>query len=102
MINQLHIEVDERCFKLLALHQPMASDLRVVVSGLKISTDLERIGDFAVNIAEATLRYIEHPVVKPLIDIPKMGEIAQGMLRDALDGLCPTRYGAGEGRSGPG
>jgi len=85
VVNRLHLEVDERCFKLLALHQPVARDLRVIVSGVKINSDLERIGDFAVNIAEATLRYVRHPAVKPLIDIPKMGEIAQGMLRDALD-----------------
>jgi len=84
-INTLHLEIDERCFTLLALHQPMASDLRVVVSGVKINSDLERIGDFAVNIAEATLGYLEHPAVKPLIDIPRMADIAQGMLRDALN-----------------
>ena len=84
-INQLHLEIDERCFQLLALQQPMATDLRVVVSGVKINSDLERIGDFAVNIAEATLGYLEHPAVKPLIDIPRMAEIAQGMLRDALN-----------------
>ena len=84
-INQLHLEIDERCFQLLALQQPMATDPRVVVSGVKINSDLERIGDFAVNIAEATLGYLEHPAVKPLIDIPRMAEIAQGMLRDALN-----------------
>ena len=85
VINKLHIEIDERCFQLLALHQPMATDLRVVVSAVKINSDLERIGDFAINIGEATLRYLEHPSVKPLIDIPRMADIAQGMLRDALD-----------------
>ncbi len=85
VINQLHIEIDERCFQLLALHQPMATDLRVVVSAVKINSDLERVGDFAINIAEATLRYLQHPSVKPLIDIPRMADIAQGMLRDALD-----------------
>lgn len=85
LINRLHIEIDERCFKLLALHQPVATDLRVVVSGVKINSDLERVGDFAVNIVEAALRYIEHPSVKQLIDIPRMAEIAQGMLRDALN-----------------
>ena len=84
-INKLHIEIDERCFKLLALHQPMATDLRVIVSGVKINSDLERVGDFAVNIAEAALRYFTHAAVKPLIDIPRMAEIAQGMLRDALN-----------------
>src|SRR5688572_25631673 len=84
-VNALHIEVDERCFKLLALHQPMATDLRQIVAAVKINTDLERVGDLAVNIAEAATRYITHPPVKKLIDIPAMGEIAQSMLRDALD-----------------
>jgi phosphate transport system protein len=84
-INQLHIEVDARCFKLLALHQPMATDLRAIVAAVKINTDLERVGDLAVNIAEAVRRYLQHPPVKKLIDIPRMAEIAQRMLRDSLD-----------------
>jgi phosphate transport system protein len=84
-INQLHIEIDDRCFKLLALHQPMAVDLRAIVSAVKINTDLERVGDLAVNIAEAVRRYMQHPPVKELIDIPRMAVIAQDMLRDALD-----------------
>ena len=84
-INALHIEIDDRCFRLLALHQPMATDLRAIVAAVKINTDLERVGDLAVNIAEAARRYVSHPPVKQLIDIPEMGEIAQGMLRDALD-----------------
>jgi phosphate transport system protein len=84
-INQLHIEVDNRCFRLLALHQPMATDLRAIVAAVKINTDLERVGDLAVNIAEASKRYIGHAPVKQLIDIPQMGQIAQAMLRDALD-----------------
>ena len=84
-INDLHIELDDRCFKLLALHQPMAADLRVIVAVVKINTDLERVGDLAVNIAEAGKRYLRHAPVKPLIDIPRMGELAQSMLRDALD-----------------
>jgi phosphate transport system protein len=84
-INQLHIEIDDRSFKLLALHQPMASDLRTIVAAVKINTDLERVGDLAVNIAEAARRYMEHPPVKELIDIPRMAVIAQHMLRDALD-----------------
>ena len=84
-INALHIEIDDRCFRLLALHQPMATDLRTIVAAVKINTDLERVGDLAVNIAEAARRYLSHPPVKQLIDIPEMGEIAQGMLRDALD-----------------
>ncbi len=84
-INDLHIEIDDRCFKLLALHQPMAADLRAIVAAVKINTDLERVGDLAVNIAEAAKRYLLHAPVKPLIDIPRMGDIAQRMLRDALD-----------------
>ena len=84
-INQLHIEIDSRCFKLLALHQPMAVDLRAIVSAVKINTDLERVGDLAINIAEAVRRYMRHPPVKELIDIPRMAEIAQSMLRDSLD-----------------
>jgi phosphate transport system protein len=84
-INQLHIEIDDRCFKLLALHQPMAVDLRSIVAAVKINSDLERVGDLAVNIAEAVGRYLRHPPVKELVDIPKMAEIAQDMLRDALD-----------------
>ena len=84
-VNALHIDVDDRCFKLLALHQPMAADLRVVLAAVKINTDLERVGDLAVNIAQAGQRYLRHAPVKPLIDIPRMGELAQRMLRDALD-----------------
>jgi phosphate transport system protein len=84
-INELHIEIDNRCFTLLALYQPMAVDLRAIVSAVKINTDLERVGDLAVNIAEAAKRYLRHPPVKELIDIPRMAAIAQGMLHDALD-----------------
>ena len=84
-VNQLHVEIDDRCFRLLALHQPMATDLRTIVAAVKINADLERVGDLAVNIAEAGKRYVSHPPVKQLVDIPRMGNIAQSMLRDALD-----------------
>jgi phosphate transport system protein len=84
-INQLHVEIDGLAFRLLALYQPMASDLRVIVAALKINADLERVGDMAVNIAEAALRYLQHQAVKPLLDLPRMADIAQAMLRDALD-----------------
>jgi phosphate transport system protein len=84
-LNAMHIEIDKRCFTLLALFQPMAADLRAIVAAVKINTDLERVGDLAVNIAEAAQRYIERPPVKKLIDIPRMAGIAQAMLRDALD-----------------
>jgi phosphate transport system protein len=84
-LNRLHIEIDGRCFTLLALHQPMAVDLRAIVAAVKINTDLERVGDLAINIAEAARRYAHHAPVKKLIDIPRMATIAQSMLRDSLD-----------------
>jgi phosphate transport system protein len=84
-INHLHREIDAMAFRLLALHQPMASDLRMIVAALKINSDLERVGDLAVNIAEAAHRYLEQSPVKPLLDLPRMAEIAQAMLRDSLD-----------------
>ena len=84
-LNALHIEIDSRCFTLLALYQPMAVDLRAIVAAVKINTHLERVGDLAINIAEAARQYSTHLPVKKLIDIPRMATIAQRMLRDALD-----------------
>jgi len=84
-INQLHVDIDQRCVTLIALNQPMAADLRAIIAAVKINTDLERVGDLAVNIVEAVQRYLTHLPVKPLIDIPRMAAIAQRMLRDALD-----------------
>ena len=84
-VNQLHIEIDDLCLKLLALHSPMATDLRAIMAAIKINSDLERVGDMAVNISEAARRYATHPPVKKLIDIPRMATTAQRMLRDALD-----------------
>ena len=84
VVNDYQIEIDDRCFKLLALRQPMATDLRLIMATTRISADLERVGDLAVNIAEAAVRYIQHPPVKPLIDLPKMSDLARRMLRDAL------------------
>jgi phosphate transport system protein len=72
-LNWAQIEIDDHCFRLLALFQPVAVDLRVVVSALRINTDLERVGDLAVNLAEAAQRYLTHPPVKPLVDLPRMG-----------------------------
>jgi phosphate transport system protein len=84
-LNALHIEIDNRAFTLLALFQPMAADLRTIVSAVKINTDLERVGDLAVNIAEAARRYAVHPLATPTVDISRMATLAQLMLRDALD-----------------
>ena len=86
-INDLEIEVDETCHRLLALHQPMASDMRFITSAMKINSDLERIGDMAVNIAERAITLNELPPLKPLIDIPRMASIAQEMVKVALDSL---------------
>ena len=93
-INELHVEIDERCLTLLALHQPMAGDLRRVTAAVKINSDLERVGDLAVNIAEAAQRYISHAPVKALIDLPHMGDLAQQMLRAALDAFVVQDIGA--------
>ena len=84
-INRLDIEVDDMCLRLLALRQPMAADLRFITAAMKIASDLERIGDLAVNIAERTMDLLKQPELKPLIDIPRMAELAQQMVRDALN-----------------
>ena len=84
-INLLDIEIDEMCMRLMALRQPMATDLRFITSAMKISGDLERIGDLAVNIAERTIDLLKSPQLKPLIDIPRMAQMAQDMVRDALN-----------------
>lgn len=84
-VDRLHAEIDGQCFTLLALYQPAAVDLRSILAAVQISCDLERIGDLAVNIAEATQRYISHPPVMTLADIPQMAGLAQAMLNDALN-----------------
>ena len=84
-INQIEIEIDEFAVSLLALHQPMAADLRLIVAALKINTDLERMGDLAVSIAERALSLMNEPVVKPMIDIPHIAALVQSMVRKSLD-----------------
>ncbi len=84
-INLLDIEVDEMSLRLLALRQPMAADLRFITSAMKIGSDLERIGDLAVNIAQRTIDLLKSPQLKPLIDIPQMALMAQEMVRDVLN-----------------
>jgi len=84
-VNRMDVEIDERCVQLLALHQPAASDLRFITTGLKITTDLERIGDNAVNICERVLELNEEPQLKPYLDLPRMAAAAQSMLKDSLD-----------------
>jgi phosphate transport system protein len=84
-INALDVKIDEECVRLIALRQPMARDLRFITTAMKITTDLERMGDLAVNIAERALELNEQPQLKPFVNIPKMAEISQSMVRDVLD-----------------
>jgi len=84
-INKMELAIDDMCLKLLALRQPMATDLRFITSAMKITTDLERMGDQAVNISERALSLNQEPQIKPYLDIPRMAEIAQSMVKDVLD-----------------
>lgn len=84
-VDALQMGIERQCFTFLALHQPVATDLRTVVSTLKMSSDLERVADLAVEIGRAGQRYLGHPAVKPLVDIPRMANLALKMLREALD-----------------
>ena len=84
-INTMEITIDEMCLKLLALRQPMAVDLRFITSAMKIITDLERMGDQAVNIAERAISLNQEPQLKPYVDLPRMAEIAESMVKDVLD-----------------
>ncbi|MEK7332704.1 MAG: phosphate signaling complex protein PhoU, partial [Nitrospirota bacterium] len=84
-VNAIDVEIDEECIRLIALRQPRARDLRLITTAMKITTDLERIGDLAVDVCERALELNEEPQLKPYIDIPRMAEIAQKMVKDALD-----------------
>ena len=86
-INEMQIELDDRVLHLLALQQLMAADLRFVLAVSRINNDLERIGDQAVNIAQSAQRILRHPRVKPYVDLPKMSDLAETMVRDALDAV---------------
>ncbi len=83
-VDAMQVDIETRCLEIIALQQPMASDLRIVGTAIKIVGDLERIGDHAVDIAKVTLRIAGEPLMKPLIDIPRMADLAQRMTRDAL------------------
>lgn len=84
-INHLEVEIDELAVRLLALQQPMAKDLRFLTAAIKINTDLERMGDLAVNIVERSIALMHRPAVKPLIDIPQMARTVESMVRKSLD-----------------
>ncbi len=84
-VNAMDVEVDEKCVELLALHQPAAGDLRFITTTMKIVTDLERIGDQAVNIAQRAIELNREPQLKPYIDLPRMAEKAGRMVKESLD-----------------
>jgi phosphate transport system protein len=84
-VNAYDVEVDEKCVELLALHQPAAGDLRFLTTAMKIVTDLERIGDQAVNIAQRARELNVEPQLKPYIDLPRMAQLAQTMVKESLD-----------------
>ena len=85
LINAQDVALDEECVRLIALRQPMARDLRFITTTMKITTDLERMGDLAVNIAERAIELNDEPLLKPFLNIPKMAELSQSMVRDALN-----------------
>ena len=85
VIDRMEIDIEEHCVQLLALQQPLARDLRVITSALKISNDLERVGDHAVNIAESAKRLAGQAPISPLADLPELAEKSVSMLRDAID-----------------
>ncbi len=91
--DALEVEIDEACLRLLALHQPAAIDLRFITTAMKISTDLERTADQAVNICERVIELNAEPQLKPYIDIPIMSQLAQKMLRDSLDAFVQKDAG---------
>lgn len=84
-IDDLELVIDEKCIDLIARYQPMAGDLRYITTGMKINAELERIADIALDIAQKSLGLIKKPLLKPLIDIPKLSCVAQDMVRDAID-----------------
>lgn len=89
-IDELELEIENECMKLLALQQPIAKDLRVIGTIMKIITDLERMGDHAVNIAKVTLEIGKDPFIKPLIDIPKMAKLSEKMVYKSLDAFTKS------------
>ena len=92
-IDKVELEVDDLCLELLATQQPMAVDLRFITTGMRIGTDLERIGDLAVDIAQRAIELAKQPLLKPLIDIPKMAELAEKMVHKALDSFVKRDAG---------
>lgn len=86
-VDGYNVSIENKCLELIALQQPAAKDLRIIAAALKIITDIERCGDYAVDIAKTVKELSREPVFKPLVDIPKMAEIVKKMLREALEGF---------------
>lgn len=84
ILDEMEVDIESRCLSLIARQQPLAGDLRVIATGMKIATDLERIGDAAVDIARIALRIGHTPLIKPLVDLPRMAQMAESMLSDSL------------------
>ena len=84
-VDKLELEIDEKCVDLIALYQPMAKDLRFIMTGMKLNTELERIADIAVDIAQRALELVDKPLLKPLVDIPKLTVVAQNMVKMSVD-----------------
>lgn len=85
VVDELELAIDEKCIDLIARYQPMARDLRFITTGMKINSELERIADIAVDIAQRILEIVDKPLLKPLIDIPRLAAIAQNMVKTAID-----------------
>ncbi len=92
-IDELELSIDERCIDLIARYQPMAGDLRFITTGMKVNAELERIADLAVDISQRILELVDKPLLKPLIDIPKLSVVAQNMVRDAIDSFVKKDAG---------
>lgn len=95
-LNQLDMEIEKKCLDVIALRQPVAKDLRFITTAIKINGHLERIGDMAANIAEKVLLLNEEPQLKPYIDLPRMSDTAQQMIKNSLDALVREDYDLAE------
>jgi len=84
VVDDYNFKIEERCLSLIALQQPVAKDLRIIAAILKVITDVERIGDYSVDIAKFSIRLVEKPLFKPLIDVPRMADLVKGMLEEAI------------------
>jgi len=92
-IDELELVIDEKCIDLIARYQPMAGDLRFIATGMRINAELERIADLAVDISQRVLELVDKPLLKPLIDIPKLSVVAQNMVHDAIDAFVKKDIG---------